>query len=102
MAKRLFATIALGVLCTGTAVLLTISPRATAQVRPQQVLQSPHWQISSVSVNHLAGAARDELAPYPRSYSVLLDTETGETWILQQIEDDDGPFIWSKLQRNAK
>ena len=71
------------------------------QARPMNAPVLGQWQIYRVEVN---SAASSKTADQKNAfYTVLLDSATGETWLLSP-KNKDGlpPFVWVRIEREPK
>jgi hypothetical protein len=71
------------------------------QTRPMNAPVLGQWQIYRVEVNSAAsGKAADQKNAF---YTVLLDSATGETWLLSPKNKDGSPhFVWVRIEREPK
>jgi hypothetical protein len=71
------------------------------QPRPINAPMLGQWQIYRVEVNSAAGGkAPDQKNAF---YTVLLDSATGESWLLSpKNKEGSPPFVWVRIDRDPK
>ena len=71
------------------------------QARPMIAPALGQWQIYRVEVSSAAGAKTpDQKNAF---YTVLLDSATGETWLLSpKNKEGSPPFVWVRIEREPK
>jgi hypothetical protein len=90
--------IAVGLVLCGLAVV-ALTPRhpVAAQGGPPQSPPGSRWQIFHAEMSLTAEKPHDAARN-----TILLDTATGESWVLWTGEDKDHPYQWVQVKRDGR
>ncbi len=74
-----------------------------SNVRPAASPALGQWQIYRIEMSSPSAPAPGNPIPRNAFYTILLDSATGETWILSPVEKDGKRrYVWSPIEREKE